>query len=402
MQQLWYEDPVTFRSRLADAGSMTQLANSSGVARTTLYHWYKKHGIGEDEATPQAAALQRELDLTRLENKRLRRHATSRAEGDLEVERVVQRIEESIATQRPNWQPRDFTLPNPGERSPQEVVLMWSDLHASEVVSAESVRGINEYSWDIMVKRMATAQDSIFSHVEHFAFPVEQFTVWMLGDMLSGDIHDELAITNDRPTVEAVVDLAYEHLPWLLAFAEYFPKVHISAVCGNHPRRTKKPSFKEYHSNADWLFYKTLEALLRTNPQFSFDIPRSAMSVTKVAKNWTALLMHGDGIRTTMPGVPWGGVIRRVTTLEAQFTQARKPLDYIAMGHWHTRNALDGIHAETYINGSAKGADEYGLQNFGSGRAAAQTLLTFHPKRGNTGVYPLQLQERIPAADGWT
>lgn len=397
----WYEDEAQFRARLAESGSMTQLSTTSGVARTTLYHWHKKHGIGEETLPPEAAAIQRELDLARLENKRLRRHATERALGDLEVERVLQRIDEAVSTQRPSWKAREFTLPSE-HRSAQEVVLMWSDLHASEVVSSESTRGINSYSWEVMVDRMAQAQDSIFSHVEHFAFPVEQFTIWMLGDMLSGDIHDELAITNDRPTVEAVVDLAYEHLPWLLAFAEYFPKVHISAVCGNHPRRTKKPSFKEYHSNADWLFYKTLEALLRGNPQFTFDIPRSAMSVTQVAKNWRALLMHGDGIRTTMPGVPWGGVIRRITTLEAQFTQARQPLDYVAMGHWHTRNALDGVHAETFVNGSVKGADEYGLQNFGSGRAAAQTLLSFHPERGNTGVYPLQLQTRVPASEGWS
>ena len=111
--------------------------------------------------------------------------------------------------------------------------------------------------------------------------------------------------------------------------------------------------------------------------------------------------MHGDGIRSTMPGVPWGGVVRRVTVLESQFTAARQPLDYIALGHFHTQNALDGVATKTFTNGSVKGADEYSLKQFGSGRPAAQSLLSFHPKRGWTGNYAVELQSRQPGSEGW-
>jgi hypothetical protein len=92
-------------------------------------------------------------------------------------------------------------------------------------------------------------------------------------------------------------------------------------VPGNHPRATQKPQAKQAHNNADWLFYQFLAALLKGHPQFEFDIPRGSYNVQMIAERWRMLLMHGDGIRTTMPGVPWGGVIRRITVLESQFTR---------------------------------------------------------------------------------
>jgi hypothetical protein len=35
------------------------------------------------------------------------------------------------------------------------MVLLLSDLHASETVRLEATQGINEYSWDIMLERLA-------------------------------------------------------------------------------------------------------------------------------------------------------------------------------------------------------------------------------------------------------
>lgn len=402
---LWYKDAEQFRARLVECdGSVARLSRESGVPRTTLVEWKQRHKI--QTAAVQVGAPDAELvkqnELLKLENKSLRRHATAAAQGDLSTERVIQRIESAVAHQRPEWKPVRIPRDERGDRTAQEAVLMWSDLHAAEVVSFEETRGINEYDWDIMLGRMQRAQEAIFSHTDHYGFNISKLHIHMLGDMLSGDIHEELAITNDRPLAEAVVDLAYAHVPWLLSFADHFGGiVRLAGVPGNHPRPTKKPQMKQAHNNADWLFYQMLAALLKGHPQFEFDFPRGSFNVQMICDRWRTLLMHGDGIRTTMPGVPWGGVIRRITTLEAQFNQARQPLDFVELGHFHTQNSLDGIHARTWVNGSVKGADEYGMKNFGSGRDAEQTLLTFHPKRGWTGQYALNLQDVVPGSEGW-
>lgn len=384
------------RAAVQKCGSIDAAAADLGMSRASFRAIAKEYGITAQETLPEAD------EVLAQENRKLKRQIKKLAEGEHDAERVVRRLEEAIERQKPVWGASKVWEPSGKQRSPQEMALLYSDLHASEVVSLEGTRGINEYDWTIMRTRMDEIQRSVLSHKEHFGFEVDVLHLWMLGDMLSGDIHDELAITNDRPTVDAVVDLAYDHVPWLLAFADAAPwTIKLSCVPGNHPRFAQKPSAKQYHNNADWLFYKMLEAILRGHPQFEFSIPRASMNVTMICRRWRVLHMHGDGIRTTMPGVPWGGVHRRVTTLEAQFAKSRQPLDFVAFGHWHTMNALDGIQARTLMNGSVKGADEYSLQRFGSGRDASQLLTTFHPKRGLTGMYPLDLQGALPASEGW-
>lgn len=349
----------------------------------------------------RAAAAESQTDgVLLLENRRLKRQVKKLTEGEHDAEAVVRRLEAAVAEVRPGYVPSAYK-PSKKGRSPQEMVLLFSDTHASEVVSLEETRGINEYNWDIMLSRMDDVRRTVVSHKDHFAFNVDVLRVYLLGDMLSGDIHDELAITNDRPTAEAVVQFAADSAEWLQSLAGEFPKIHVAGVVGNHPRASKKPSAKMAHNNGDWLYYKLLEAYLKGQGQFSFDFPRGSFNVQEMCDRWRILLMHGDGIRSSMPGVPWGGVHRRVTTLEQQFSKARQPLDYVVMGHWHTRNSLDGIQAETFINGSVKGPDEYSLKMFGSGRDASQTLLTVHPKRGVTGAYPINLQGKIPASEGW-
>src|ERR1019366_6097003 len=224
----------------------------------------------------------------------------------------------------------------------------------AEVVSLEETRGIHQYAWASMVGRCRQIIDSAVSHTSHFGFDISKVEVFMLGDMLSGNIHAELAQTNDRPLAEAVVDLAEFHVDWLLTLADAFDGsvIRVSGVPGNHPRAWVKPQNKRAQDNADWTFYKILEIALRGNPRFEFNFPRGAYNTVMIEDRWRALLMHGDGIRSTMPGVPWGGVIRRITTLEAQFVSSRQPLDYVFLGHFHQENQLSGVHSQTWVNGS--------------------------------------------------
>jgi hypothetical protein len=396
----WHNEKAALIAELRDAkGNYEEVARTTGTPVSTLKSAAQRHGIVlfpvEKEVLIDPAP---EL---RLENRRLRAAAEQALKGDVATARVLQVIQETASALAPDWSTYEIPAPTPGDRTEQEMMLLWSDLHAAEVVSSEETRGINEYNWSIMEERMEKTVRAVASHADHFGFNVSRLHVAMLGDMLSGDIHEELKVTNDRPLSEAIVDLAAAHVPFLLSLAERFPKIKVSGVPGNHPRYSKKPQAKQAHNNADWLFYQFLAALLRDHPQFEFDIVKGSYNVLTIADRWRMLLMHGDGIRTTMPGVPWGGVIRRVTVLESQFVAAKQPLDYIALGHFHTQNALDGVATKTFVNGSVKGADEYSLKQFGSGRPAAQTLLSFHPKRGWTGSYAVELQPRQPGSEGW-
>lgn len=85
-----------------------------------------------------------------------------------------------------------------------------------------------------------------------------------------------------------------------------------------------------------------------------------------------------------MPGVPWGGVMRRAAALSTQYGSKGMPLDHLMVGHFHQANIVD--QGRVVMNGSVKGIDEYSLKAFGGGGEPQQLLLTFHPKNGLTDI----------------
>jgi hypothetical protein len=304
-------------------------------------------------------------------------------------ERIVAAVEAEVATRKPRYSPA--VIPKSKHSATQhEFFLNWSDLHAGEVVSLEETGGINSYDWDTMLVRQERLREGLFSYQDNRPYPVQTLRVGALGDMLSGSIHDELVATNEIPMAAATVQLAQDGAEWLESLTERFPHVHFSGVVGNHPRAHKKPWAKQGYDNADWTVYRIMEAILAKNPAITFDIPKSTQHRIIVAEKWPLLLWHGDGVRSSMPGVPWGGVTRRVTALKAQYAAAGKPVQFFNCGHFHVACAVEG--GTIILNGSVKGVDEYSIKAFGGGRPAQQVLQTFHPRKGLTDVSMIDLQ----------
>jgi len=402
------------KAAFAECGSWAEVGRVYGIAASTLKSRAARAGIFMERGIAKQAPVADVDEALRHENLKLRRQVQDLSKREFESENVVRRIEEAVREASIGFKPVPISPSDSPTRSSQELVLLFSDTHASEVVSLEETEGINEYDWETMLVRMDRITSSVVSHVQHQRFSISKLHVFMLGDMLSGDIHEELAVTNDRPTASAVVDFAYDTSAWLTdlvirlsdvnAWDPLVPQhgvVNVAGVPGNHPRASKKPQAKLAHNNADWLSYKMIEAILSHDPAFTFSFQYGGMNLQKIAGRYRMLLMHGDGIRSSMPGVPWGGVTRRVISLEAQMNKARKPLDYIVMGHWHSPQSLAGISSRTWINSSVKGADEYSLKQFGQGHDPSQTLLSFHPDRGWTGQYAVDLTNRLAAGEGW-
>ena len=395
----WYWQPDVLLAEIEKHGSIAAAARAHGVKPNTAANAYSQLGLPPRPNGPKAQIVDPSDEVSQEEILRARvrelESALKKARvGDVQEARLLDAITSSVRSASPRFQP-----PSVGKRSSdeEEAALLFSDTHASEVVKAEQTLGMNAYDWDVMLERMGRLQSSMLSHLAHFSAPVRTLHLWCLGDMLSGDIHEELMATNDRPGAQAAVDFGHELARFVEALVPEFREIRVAGVPGNHPRATKKPSAKDAHNNGDWIAYKVCEALLAKYPSVSFDFPHAGYATVTVADRWRVLLMHGDGIRSSMPGVPWGGVVRRVTTLEQQFSAAKQPIDYVCLGHFHTANALDGVGVETFLNGSVKGLDEYGLRQFGSGRKPAQRLLTFHAKRGVTGMRWLNLEDHEPA-----
>lgn len=300
--------------------------------------------------------------------------------------RLVDQVINQLDAKRPIHKPAP--RPAKGSGTAHRFVLEWSDLHACEVVDPGAIGGLNKYDWDIMLRRHDRLSEAIFSFRDHRGYSVDGLHIFGLGDMVTGDIHDELRVTNELVLTEGTIQLALDMAEWIEQFVPEFPWIQIDGVFGNHGRRSKKPQFKQAYDNWDWLFYKILETRLARYESVTVNVSKAATHPVRVYDE-TVLLWHGDGVPSNMPGVPWGGITRRSKELLQTHAALGQRIKHFAVGHYHEPNVVS--NRTILMNGSVKGPDEYSMARFGGGAPAAQLLHTFHPRRGLTDTSYIDL-----------
>lgn len=322
--------------------------------------------------------------------KELERAQRTTRKADVLEQRVLDAITAAVEERTPSYKPIKRRAKDRGEH---EMLLLWSDTHAGEVVSADEMNGLNSYDWATMWRRHDRLREALHSFVRNRPYQVRRLHVAMLGDMVGGEIHEELARTNEMPVADVAVQFGLDGAAWLESLAEGFESVSLTGVVGNHGRLTKKPAAKKAYANWDRVAYRVMAKALAADGRFTFDIPDSSAAPFEVCGR-TLLAWHGDGVRSTMPGVPWGGVQRRAAALRNSYREQGLDIEMFCVGHFHTLNVVQGTGGWVAMNGSVKGADEYSLKSFGSAIRPQQLLLTFHPEHGLTDASVLDLGER--------
>lgn len=276
--------------------------------------------------------------------------------------------------------------------SPGVPSLLCSDWHWGEVISPSQVGGSNAYDLDVAHKRarllIERTIDLLNNHMVNPKYP--GIVLALGGDMLSGDIHDELKETNDIPLIPAVIDL-YGVLIWCIEkLAEHFGKVFCPCVTGNHGRNTKKIQSKNRaFTSFDWMLYTLLEKHFAKDSRVSFLIPEGPDAHYKVF-NHRYLLTHGDQFRggDGMIGA-LGPIIRGDHKKRSRNNQVGLGYDTMVLGHWHQLIQMNRL----IVNGSLCGYGEYAYQGNFPFEEPKQGLWITHPEHGITFSIPVHVGE---------
>ena len=270
--------------------------------------------------------------------------------------------------------------------------LFASDWHFGEVVRPAEIGGVNEYNMALSKERARTfinvAIDLLRNHLRG-KYPGVVFALG--GDMLSGDIHEELSETNEVPTMPALLELVGV-LAWCIrTLADEFGNVFVPCVTGNHGRTSRKPRAKRRnHTNFDWLLYQLLQRYFENDKRVTFLIPEGPDAYFMV-HNTRYLLTHGDQFRggDGMIGA-LGPISRGDKKKRARNGQTDRAFDVMMLGHWHSY-----IHLTRFVvNGSLKGYDEYADANNFDIEQAQQAMWITHPQHGITFRMPIFVQRK--------
>lgn len=284
--------------------------------------------------------------------------------------------------------PPKWILAPKASKCPGVPKIMLSDLHWGEHVKPEQIGFTNSYNLPIARTRLRNVIETTI-RVAKMLDPEMNYpgiVVPLGGDMVSGNIHDELAATNDINTMPTMLDL-YRHLvPAIKLLADTFGNVFLPCVSGNHDRDTKKTWSKDRnHTSFGWLLYQFLAHKFEDDPRVKFYIPDGSDALYRIY-DLRYLLTHGDQFRGG-DGIigPLGPITRGAQKKLARNTAVGQEFDVMEFGHFHTRM----MSARLRGNGSLKGYDEYAAQNnFGFERPSQNFWIT-HPDHGITWDLPV-------------
>ena len=293
-------------------------------------------------------------------------------------------------------------LPSPKSGSPVSAVAPLTDTHIGEVVNLEEMAGLNEYDMEIFSRRLYGWTNKVIelTMLREKYLDVPKLYVPMIGDMISGDIHEELAKSNSDNVMNTMIQGAFLISQSMMTLAGFFPEVHIKGVIGNHGRMSPKPPYKGKYMNWDYILFQMVAMFCSNQKNITFELPKSYLNVFEV-EGKQILMMHGDSVNG-WNGIPFYGIQRAIAQLR-QALQYQKNIaeeigrdpkhfdpiksmsryfDHVLLGHFHTHSEMDIGTGKVLICGCLKGGDEYALGKLHAISKPEHILLFFHPRHG--------------------
>jgi len=370
-------------------------ARNLGIPTGTFAHRYNT-GIAKG-LVPNAnlkapdEGIAYDLSEARAKIRQLESSALAQAKEDFNAEYVKRKIIKLAESEIdiPDW----IVRKPKGHNVTGIPTLLASDWHWGEVVDPAQVGGVNEYNLKIAQDRArAFIETSIDLLKNRFNNPKYEGVVFALGgDMFSGNIHDELATTNDMEVMPCVLDL-WGTLVWCIeTLVEEFGKVFVPCVSGNHGRNTHKIQNKNRnYTNFDWLLYQFLNKRFENDKRVTFFIPDGSDAYYQVY-GYKYLLTHGDQFRGGDGVIGClGAIIRGDHKKRSRNAQIDQEYDTMLIGHFHQLIQLQRL----IVNGSLKGYCEYAYTNNFGFEPPRQALWITHPLHGITFSCPVNVDRK--------
>ena len=282
-------------------------------------------------------------------------------------------------------------------------MTIWSDWHFGETVYPNQVGGVNAFDHDIAVNRVnrlvSTTIDLSFNHMGRARSNYPGIVICLGGDLITGDIHDELRETNWATPQQSVNELTDILAGAIDTMAGKFGHVFLPCVVGNHGRGTMKPRMKNrIFTSFEWIIYTNLERYFKRSKHVRFYIPSETDAHFRVFGH-RYLLTHGDSLGVKGgDGIigSLGPIMRGALKVGRSESQIGRDFDTLLIGHWHQYMTPPGV----IVNGALIGYSEFSRTALRARyERPTQALWFTHPEHGITASWPVYLEPKQQATD---
>lgn len=299
--------------------------------------------------------------------------------------KIIEEVE-SIPVEKSIYNVKALTKKTESECIP---IIVASDWHVEERVRSTTVNGLNEYSPDIAKRRIReffiTAVKLINMYRKRST--IDTVVLALLGDLITGFIHDEFRESNFMSPLNAVLfvrDEIINGISFLLKEAK-LKKLIIPCSFGNHGRTSKEVRHETAADNSfEQHLYYLLEFYFKNNNRVEFIINKSYHTYLTLFDNYTVRFHHGDHIRYR-GGV--GGITVPVNKAVSQWDKSIKA-DLDVFGHFH--QLMDG--GKFVANGSIVGYNSFALSIKASYEPPKQAFVLIEKTYGKIATHSIILK----------
>ena len=279
-------------------------------------------------------------------------------------------------------------FPGPRARSKGvAVVVPATDWHVEERISLGTTNGKNEFDLEIAEDRIRKFYQKVLRLIDWQNRLAPVIEIWhpLLGDLLSGYIHEDLAESNSLSPTEACVFLQ----EMICSGIDFWLKktklpIYIPTCVGNHGRTTSKRRIKTSCQNSfEWLLYRTLAKYYTKSKRVHWHVGQGYHNTMEIMGR-KVRFHHGDNLRY-QGGV--GGISIPVNKAVAAWDRV-ETVDFDIFGHWHTFLA----HYPKWVAcGSLMGYSEYSIAIKAEFQHPTQTFMVINRNYGMTCAIPIFL-----------
>lgn len=243
----------------------------------------------------------------------------------------------------------------------REMAAVWmaSDWHVEETVDPESIGYVNAFNLAIADDAITRFFDAIIWHHRHNAasgsVSIRTIVLALIGDLITGYLHEELVETNGLSPVNATLWLLPRLRDGIRRVLKELPEIErmiVPCAHGNHGRTTEKRRISTGPANSfEWIVYHQLADAFADDKRVRFILAASAHQFVDVF-GFRLHVTHGDEFRF-FGGV--GGLTIPLNKRIAAWNQGPQRAHVHMIGHYH--QALDigpGV-----VNGSLIGYNAY-------------------------------------------
>lgn len=386
MSKKWTDEENQFLIANFDKMSKYELAGHFGVSVDSIRHRIRRFNLKQvrTKVIPTTDELVAR-DRSKMEEKSEAKLAKDKYRLVMaENERLIR---ENQAILRMVETPQSLVIkPTTNGGSEATAFVVASDWHVEESVKPETVSELNKFDLKVADQRINKFfQNSIrLLNITKRDSHIKEVVLALLGDFISGSIHEELVEGNNLLPIDAIMFAEERIVAGINAYLKQ-TDLNITVVChaGNHSRITKKTHVSTEQGNSlEFYMYHHLRQLFEKNKRVRFIIANGYHTYLDIYGH-IIRLHHGHSIRY---GGGVGGIYIPVNKAIAQWNKGRH-CDLDVFGHFH--QLRDG--GNFVCNGSLIGYNSFALSIKADYEPPKQAFFLVDKKRGKTLQAPIWL-----------